>query len=939
TGIGAPFSATQNYTLHVVAPTVTVTPASLPAATAGTPYPTATFGASGGVAPYSYALNGTLPAGLSFNVGSGTVAGTPTETGNFAFVVTATDAHGFTGTANYTLAVASATLSLAPGSLPDATAEAAYSQVLTASGGVAPYAYTVANGALPAGLSLDSGTGTLSGTPTVSGNFSVGIKATDSSTGTGSPASITKTYTLAVAAPVITITPASLPAAQQAEVYSQALSASGGNGSYGYAVTSGALPAGLSLSGSGLLSGTPTVSGSFSFTVTATDGLHFTGAQAYTLAIGVAKPVAKDDTASTPANQAVTIAVTENDSGPIASIAVAKAPTHGTAAVSGLDVVYTPASNFFGTDTLTYTATGPGGTSAPATVTVTVTPLAVPTAAAQTATTLAGKAVTIHATQGASGGPFTAVAIASNPSSGTAAVSGQDIVYTPTIDASGPVSFTYTLSNPFGVSQPATVTVQVNPVPQVVAQTVDALAGTTVRVDLTRQARGGPFTGAALLSISPASAGTGSIVKDGDVYRLDFAAAATYAGAVQIRFTLSNAYATSAPGTITVNVTARPDPSKDAEVLGILGAQADATRRFALGQIDNFQRRLESLHGEGGTAGFSNGLSFISGSGSRHRAGDFAARGNDPFGDGLQRRYLVQPEAAQQDAQDASSAGRQPGDIAFWTGGAVNFGSQQVGGSSNGIDFTTSGISIGADKRLSPAFALGAGLGYGHDASDVGHKGSRSTADSYNVAAYASYRPSESTYLDGLVGYQWLSFDARRYVTANGNRVNGSRDGKQWFGSLSAGYEHRGEHLLLSPYGRLDMASATLDGYTEHGDAVYALHYDEQKVKTTTGSLGMRLNYPLKRDFGMLSPQLRVEYRHDFQGSSTAVMRYADLMSGPFYRATVDGQSRNHALLGLGLQMQTWRGLMFRVEYQNLFDNSSDHNQSIQLGLEAPFNP
>jgi outer membrane autotransporter protein len=169
--------------------------------------------------------------------------------------------------------------------------------------------------------------------------------------------------------------------------------------------------------------------------------------------------------------------------------------------------------------------------------------------------------------------------------------------------------------------------------------------------------------------------------------------------------------------------------------------------------------------------------------------------------------------------------------------------------------------------------------------------------------------------------------------------VTGSRDGKQWFGSLSAGYEHRSTQMLLSPYGRLDVSSARLDGYTEQGSALYALRYDAQTVKTTTGSVGVRMAFPLKRDFGMMTPRLRLEYQHDFQGSSSATMRYADLPAGPVYRTNFDDRSRNHALLGLGMQLQTSHGLMLRAEYQSLFDSSSRNNQSIQLGVEAPFNP
>jgi len=91
--------------------------------------------------------------------------------------------------------------------------------------------------------------------------------------------------------------------------------------------------------------------------------------------------------------------------------------------------------------------------------------------------------------------------------------------------------------------------------------------------------------------------------------------------------------------------------------------------------------------------------------------------------------------------------------------------------------------------------------------------------------------------------------------------------------------------MLLAPYGRLDVASAKLDGYTEHGDALYSLHHDEQTVKTTTGSVGVHMDYPIKHDFGMLVPQVRVEYRHGFRGSSTALIRYADLLAGPLYRS------------------------------------------------------
>ncbi len=70
--------------------------------------------------------------------------------------------------------------------------------------------------------------------------------------------------------PALTFT-GSLPNATLNVPYTQTLSASGGVGPYTYAVTSGSLPAGISLSSAGVVSGTPTSVGASSFTVTATD--------------------------------------------------------------------------------------------------------------------------------------------------------------------------------------------------------------------------------------------------------------------------------------------------------------------------------------------------------------------------------------------------------------------------------------------------------------------------------------------------------------------------------------------------------------------------------------------------------------------------------------------------------------------------------------------
>lgn len=90
------------------------------------------------------------------------------------------------------------------------------------------------------------------------------------------------------ASTVIITTPSPLPQAYLGLAYNQTLAAAGGNGSYTWTMESGALPAGLALSAAGAITGTPTATGSFNFTVRATDGVGVFGTQAYTLSVIVA---------------------------------------------------------------------------------------------------------------------------------------------------------------------------------------------------------------------------------------------------------------------------------------------------------------------------------------------------------------------------------------------------------------------------------------------------------------------------------------------------------------------------------------------------------------------------------------------------------------------------------------------------------------------------
>ncbi|SDG93590.1 putative Ig domain-containing protein [Janthinobacterium sp. YR213] len=972
TGTGAPFSATNSYTLTVGAPTITVTPATLPAATVATAY-SQPLSASGGVAPYAYTVSGgSLPAGLTLS-SSGLLSGTPTAAGSFTLTVQAADAHQFTGTQSYTLVVSSATVSLTPATLPNPTAEAAYSATLSATGGTAPYSYAVV-GTLPAGLSLNGATGVLSGTTNVAGSFPFSIKVTDSSTGVGAPFSASNSYTLAVAAPVLTLTPASLAPIRAGDAYSQTFTAAGGIAPYAYSVSGGALPTGLVLNAAtGIVSGTPTVAGSYNFTLQAKDAHQFTVQQALTLQVNQAPPPVPNETATTSANQEVSLTIASTDGSPITDVTIVTPPQHGrvTVVASGaagggsgrsFKVTYVPNANYFGPDAFSYTATGPGGTSAPATVSVTVAPQPVPVPVAKTVTVLAGTPVTLPVTQGATGGPFTAVAITTQPASGTAVVSGMDIVYTPGINTSGQISIGYTVSNVFGTSAPVTSTISVNPMPQVASQSATVVAGLTVNVDLTAGATGGPFTAANVLSVAPAEAGK-AVVRDVGTagkpsYQLSFAASGKFAGAAVVSYTLSNAFATSKPGVVNVTVTARRDPSVDPEVIGLQAAQADAARRFASAQLSNFTQRLESLHGDGwGRSSFGLSLTPPNDSGNptaalarwqEQEADRVFGTAVKPF---MRKASLRQPDtgfSSERQQVDVSGATNglpdmpqrpdtQKQALALWLGGAVDFGQHYVNGRDTGFRFRTNGVSVGGDYRISDLATLGVGAGFSHDRSDVGQNGSRSTADSAVAAVYGSLRPSKGVFLDGVLGYGTLQYDASRYLTDGSGFATGERDGKQVFGALVGGIEMRQETWMWSPYGRVELMSAKLDPYTEKAAGINALSYFKQTVRSRIGALGVRAEGLYVGGLGTWFPRARLEYRHQFQGADDARLAYADLVAdGPVYVIRTVPQQTGNWTAGLGVKLLLSNGMTITLDYNSNLNMDSGRSQSVMFGIAMP---
>jgi hypothetical protein len=366
-----------NLTITISASPLVITTSSLPNGQQGTAY-TATLAAVGGVTPYAWTVtSGTLPTGLTLNSVTGALTGTPTvAVTNLAltFKVTDSSTPALTQSANLTLTIAPAPLVITTTSLPNGQVGTAYSSSLATTGGTAPYTWTVFSGTLPAGLTLNAGTGAITGTPTASVNaVSLTFKVTDSSTVKQSQ-NVTLTLTIAPAPLVITTT--SLPNAEITMPYNATLAATGGTTPYTWKLTGGTLPTGLALNAAtGAITGTPTTpvtntpltfmvtdSAVPALTKSANLTLTITGLGTFTVSVS---PLRAALTTTQPLN----ITATTNDPAGVTWTATGGSFSSPTTA-TGVPVKYT-APGTAGTYTVTATSVSDGSDSASTTIYVT----------------------------------------------------------------------------------------------------------------------------------------------------------------------------------------------------------------------------------------------------------------------------------------------------------------------------------------------------------------------------------------------------------------------------------------------------------------------------------------------------------------------------------------------------------------------------------------
>jgi uncharacterized protein YhjY with autotransporter beta-barrel domain len=679
---------------------------------------------------------------------------------------------------------------ITPTTLSNGTVASAYSATLAATGCIGPCTFAVTAGALPAGVTLSSA-GALSGTPTAGGTFNFTMTATDAGAGN---VTASQGYTLIIAAPTVT-SASTLTAARRGFAYSQTLVGSGGTGPYTFALQTGPLPAGITLSSAGVVSGTPTVIGSFPILVRVTDSSTGTG------------PYFSD---------------------------------------VSLTLVVDAAA-------------------------ITVTPATLPSV-------MAGVSYDQSLSASGGSGAYTyAVTAGALPSGITLSSAGRISGRSYQV---GDANFTATATDAFGNSGsvPLRLTILTRPDP---SQDPDVRGLDAAQAEATRR-----LTGTQMDNFSR---------------RLEQLNSGGGDQPVSMGLALNSG-------------------------LSQLGQEADQRTRFGGRQM--FGQAAVDLD----RAELNNMLLTNAGHSLDQNGTGLGIGSNLGLGHGTGISGGAVGETTGQAGNGASSSGG----ARFWTGGSITIGERDHETNQARYSMHSSGVSMGVDFAVSPTFDFGIGGGFGEESADVGRNDSSVDSSSYVGVIYGSWRPQDGIYFDAMAGYGTLEFDIQRRVSIDNSLVTGQRDGSALFGSIGVGFDRAISIGRMNTYGRVEAINAVLDAYTETGSALWALSYAERDVESLQGVLGVRYILTHQERDSTWTPSIRFEYRHEFADGCTQSLQYADWLTGPTYQVRSAGWDRSELNMGVGMNVTTRSGWVISSELGTRF-SSNQSAGTLRLTLAKKF--
>jgi outer membrane lipase/esterase len=293
------------------------------------------------------------------------------------------------------------------------------------------------------------------------------------------------------------------------------------------------------------------------------------------------------------------------------------------------------------------------------------------------------------------------------------------------------------------------------------------------------------------------------------------------------------------------------------------------------------------------------------------------------------------------------------GRLGLFATGSIGFGSRDATGEVEGFDFDSQGVTIGTDYRFTDQLVAGLAVGYARfnadfDATVNSPSGQELESDGVQVSLFGSFFPTDELFVDGIASFGWNFYDSRRRIVIPSDNpalppvdaiATGDFDSFNYGFALNAGYNARVEGFNVTPIVRVEYLRAEIDGFTEASEAVTRLTFGDQTAESLTLNLGVEADYPISTPIGIISPNVRAEWVHEFLNDPDGVViRYAvDPTRTSEFQVTTPSPDRDYALLGAGLAASFPAGWSAFADYNTLVGLRDFTVHTVNFGVRKSF--
>jgi hypothetical protein len=253
-------------------------------------------------------------------------------------------------------------------------------------------------------------------------------------------------------------------------------------------------------------------------------------------------------------------------------------------------------------------------------------------------------------------------------------------------------------------------------------------------------------------------------------------------------------------------------------------------------------------------------------------------------------------------------------DVRVWTSGTFATDRAKTEGAPNMSRASLQAMIVGFDTRISGSFRAGVSFGGQLGESKFDQLGSKQQSQVLMASTYGSLEVAEKLFVDGVLGYGGARFKSTRYDSSASGLLKGTREGDMLFGALRVSLWRKLGQWQYAPFARFDVIQATLKKYAEQGDPAWTLAFDKATASSQALVLGLMSQYDIVQGRSVVSPTLRIEYRHGFNGDVNQSIAYTS-DPGTRYNLAIDGSKRDTITGAIGLKARGEGNLSGQIEY------------------------